>query len=32
MIRHLGRLTDGLDDALSEDALSKGQLQLLQVT
>ena len=31
MIRHLSRLTEGLDDALSQGALSASDLKLLQV-
>ena len=31
MIRHLERLVDGLDDALSSNSLSVSKLQLLQV-
>lgn len=31
MLRHLGRLTGGLDAALTQDSLSKQKLQLLQV-
>lgn len=31
MIRHLERLVDGLDDALSSNSLSVPKLQLLQV-
>lgn len=30
MIRHLRRLTDGIDEALQADALAKGDLSLLQ--
>ena len=31
MIRHLERLTDGLDEALSSNSLSVAKLRLLQV-
>jgi len=32
MVRHLGRLTTGLDDALQQDALSLEKLKLLQAS
>lgn len=31
MLRHLRRLADGLDQALTQDKLSRGALKLLQV-
>ncbi len=31
MLRHLQRLTDGLDQALKQDRLSRSALKLLQV-
>ena len=31
MLRHLQRLTDGLDQALKQDRLSRNALKLLQV-
>ena len=31
MLRHLRRLTDGLDQALRQDMLARGNLKLLQV-
>jgi hypothetical protein len=31
MLRHLQRLTDGLDQALDQDMLARGDLKLLQV-
>ena len=32
MLRHLRRLTDGLDQALHQDMLARGDLKLLQVS